>query len=562
MRNSIILLLVAVLSATTTYAENPVGYKDSIDFDFVYEMNVLPTDPGQIDLDSNTWPDFEIWQTPTVVANTTPTDGYYLELNPEPDTNFGDGIAADLFAGTVGDGIWLNSGITEATGFTVEMSVRVGEPREETMAGSGSLCIATTANERLWLTYAQESLIWGTTTTSPILDTNINTDDFHVFRMVKEPLVNRVWVYRDGILLNNESPLSSYAGGAEVFGLGCMAGTTIGSSDIDYVRFTSGAWAPVGSELPPRPPEPSDPPTDGIQYVLDTFDTTGDPAGINDELGSPRQAGPGMPETGITYVEQGSGTTSLTGGKLVMATSAQGSQTSWLDRSFTDLAGSKYGISATCSFPETQTNTNEWAALVLNEVEANDVVAGLDLTFLVRSTGWWRVYMDGTEVAGASGVPLLPADTYDVYLLIDEEAGTYDIWANRTQLVTDGAYVPNLLPERYVGVKYYGYDAVSTLSFENLLIETFGGGATPIEGDLNADGIVSSADLDIVRGNWGNSVTGAENGDPSGDGVVGSADLDIVRANWGNTAAAAVPEPSILLMLFIGVAGLSLVRRQ
>ena len=511
MRKLFVLTIAAILLAATAQAENPVGYKDSIDFDFAWEMNVPPTDPGQIDLDANSWPDFEAWQTPTVIADTTPTDGYYLELNPEDGTNYGDGIASDLFAGTIGDGIWLNSGITESTGFTVELNVRVGEPKETgegepPMAGSGTLCVGTTANQRIWLTYAQEGLLWGTATTSTVLDTNINTDAFHTFRLVKEPDMNRIWVYRDGTLLNSETPLTSNGSGGEVFGLGCMAGTTIGTSNIDYVRFTPGAWAPEGSDLPPAPPEPSDPPTDGTQYFLDTFDATADPAMINDELGAPRQAGSAVQAGGIAYIDQGSGATSLTGGQLVLSTTGNGCQTSWIDQSLSDLAGTKYGISATCTFPDTQTNTNEWAALVVNEAQANDVVAGLDLTFLVRSTGWWRVYADGAEVAGDDAVTLSPADSYDVYMLVDEAAGTYDLWANNTQIVVGGAYAANTLPDRYVGAKYYAYDNVSTISFENLLIETFGGGQTSVDGDLNGDGIVSSADLDIVRANWGNTV--------------------------------------------------------
>ena len=56
-----------------------------------------------------------------------------------------------------------------------------------------------------------------------------------------------------------------------------------------------------------------------------------------------------------------------------------------------------------------------------------------------------------------------------------------------------------------------------------------------VPGDLNGDGRVGSADLDIVRANWGQTVTAGSllDGDPSGDGEVNSADLDIVRTNWG-----------------------------
>ncbi len=77
--------------------------------------------------------------------------------------------------------------------------------------------------------------------------------------------------------------------------------------------------------------------------------------------------------------------------------------------------------------------------------------------------------------------------------------------------------------------------------------------ADGIPGDLNGDGFVGSADLDIVRSNWGQAVSGAAQGDPSGDGIVGSADLDIVRANWGSGTPAAVPEPGTVLLMLTGI---------
>ena len=69
----------------------------------------------------------------------------------------------------------------------------------------------------------------------------------------------------------------------------------------------------------------------------------------------------------------------------------------------------------------------------------------------------------------------------------------------------------------------------------DLVRANWNSGVSTVPGDLNGDGQVSSADLDIIRANWGATVGIGDlmHGDASGDGVVGSADLDIVRANWG-----------------------------
>ena len=75
----------------------------------------------------------------------------------------------------------------------------------------------------------------------------------------------------------------------------------------------------------------------------------------------------------------------------------------------------------------------------------------------------------------------------------------------------------------------------------------------PEAGDLNGDGFVGGADLDIVRSFWGQTVAPGDllHGDPSGNGVCSGQDLDIVRAHWGEGTlpnANAVPEPSLPLM--------------
>lgn len=80
-------------------------------------------------------------------------------------------------------------------------------------------------------------------------------------------------------------------------------------------------------------------------------------------------------------------------------------------------------------------------------------------------------------------------------------------------------------------------------------------GLETLPGDLNGDGFVGAADLDIVRGSWGQTASPGDlsRSDPSGDGLVGSADLDINCANWGGgvpSASTPVPEPGLLGVVF------------
>jgi hypothetical protein len=87
-----------------------------------------------------------------------------------------------------------------------------------------------------------------------------------------------------------------------------------------------------------------------------------------------------------------------------------------------------------------------------------------------------------------------------------------------------------------------------------------------LTGDLDGDGFVGIADLNIVLGNWNQNVTAGDPlvGDPSGDGFVGIEDLNTVLGNWNAgtppASGAAVPEPATFALMGLGT--LAVMRRR
>jgi hypothetical protein len=77
----------------------------------------------------------------------------------------------------------------------------------------------------------------------------------------------------------------------------------------------------------------------------------------------------------------------------------------------------------------------------------------------------------------------------------------------------------------------------------------------PLPGDANHDRSVNLADFNILKANFGKVPAVWEEGNFNDDDAVNLGDFNILKANFGRSGEAAVPEPSAVVLAFLGLAG-------
>jgi hypothetical protein len=236
----IIGVVLVAMAAVVNMANADLAQQDSADFAWKYEMTV---DPTTQDLDSNGTPDFVVW---SLNGGSASLAGGVLTMNYPAPNNY--------YAVLGPANIWPNSGVNFASGYTIEARVKI----DSSTGSVGAFMMDAAPGDNMpataELSVAGAGEFWGQPASSGAnppgvsLGSEDNTDGFHTFRIAQVPGAATYSVWRDGVLLSNSLPTAYDANGNVLLDFGAPSGVIHGSSEVDYYRFTPGAFAPVVPE--------------------------------------------------------------------------------------------------------------------------------------------------------------------------------------------------------------------------------------------------------------------------------------------------------------------------
>jgi len=225
-------------AATVTISDGGRAVKRSSAFAYMYECNSAHPQNQDIDGVAGADWDFE----PTHTNRPVPWPG-------APAGTVSNGINVTHASGN-GGGMW-QSGHFDGD-FTVEVRLRaIGETNRAGYAYLGSATLWATpagADTDTGILYVgPTSTVWGAGIRAH-LGTDVNSDAFHTFRMVRRKPAYAdasYWVWRDGELLNpgGTGLPSSITDSRNWMLLGDTAGNQFGWWELDYIRLEEGAWA-------------------------------------------------------------------------------------------------------------------------------------------------------------------------------------------------------------------------------------------------------------------------------------------------------------------------------
>ncbi len=239
----ILAIAAAISSALPALA---LEQKDSADFDYKYEMSVLPTEASE-DQDGGGKADFKHNNN---TANNTSwlslgTGAYAGTIKMAMKSN--DYLISAADSGSDGDG-WRSTVAKSDEGYTVEVKLKVESVEANKSDGACALtCSHNVKNVNAQLKFYAARINWGGNTLKE-MDT---TDRFHTYRIVHIATKNEFYVYVDGTLVGDmcTNAFSYNAAALNRLILGAAGGNYAGTVHVAYLRFTKGAYAPADKEV-------------------------------------------------------------------------------------------------------------------------------------------------------------------------------------------------------------------------------------------------------------------------------------------------------------------------
>jgi hypothetical protein len=240
--------LAAPPSAGAAFTET----KLSADFDWKYEMTTLM--PSEENLDGNFVdppdppdPIYDFRYKVHGGSSASIIEGGLLSI-------LSTGSSAYMYFGADDqtDRIWGADAenFTFADGYTIEFRIKV---ISSGTSGGFSMCanpVDAGDQPESQLNISDTGQSWGET---PLGGTVDNTDGFHVFRVAQEEGQDNFRVWRDGVLVGADIAAPYSADYKRlVFGDRSSSSDWTGEFEVDYFRFTKGAYSP-GDTLPPIP---------------------------------------------------------------------------------------------------------------------------------------------------------------------------------------------------------------------------------------------------------------------------------------------------------------------
>ena len=184
----------------------------------------------------------------------------------------------------------------------------------------------------------------------------------------------------------------------------------------------------------------------------------------------------------------------------------------------------------------------------------------------------WAGWDLGTEIVGENEVAVnrfRGAGWHQYIVTVKPEEIVFEFDLDRDGTIDGTDVIPDIVQTAagFDQLRFGGPSGITSggggVHFDNIVLEIIEAESDLI-GDLDGDGFVGISDLNLVLGNWNQTVPpGDPLADPSGDNFIGIEDLNTVLGNWNQGTpppAAAVPEPATLALLSLG--GLAVLRRR